>query len=118
MTYHRDVKTWLKIIFFSLLVVVTIGYSAFQARKIVEGPRISLLSPQQGTHNSPLVDVTGTASNISELSLNNRPIYTDEKGNFSEKLLLFSGYNIIKLDAKDKFGKETNKKVEVYLIKS
>jgi hypothetical protein len=49
------------------------------------------------------------------MSLYDRPLYTDIKGNFSEKLLLSPGYNIIKIVAEDKFGSKTEERVEVIL---
>jgi hypothetical protein len=40
------------------------------------------------------------------LILNGRAIFTDTGGNFSEDLLLAPGLNRIRLEAKDKFGKQ------------
>ena len=37
----------------------------------------------------------------------------DEKGNFKENLVVFPGVNIITLDAKDQFGRATEKQIEV-----
>jgi uncharacterized membrane protein YcaP (DUF421 family) len=114
MTHRKDAKTWLKIGLGVFLAVVIIAYSAFQARKIVEGPELTLTSPlATSVQTDPLVHVTGIASNIKEIKLNGNPIYIDEKGNFNEQLLLSSGYNIIELEAKDKFNKETKKTIEL-----
>lgn len=114
MTYRKDAKTLLKIGLFSLLGVIIIGYSAFQARKIVEGPELQINSPREGiVYTEPLVEISGIASNIKEIHLDDRPIFIDEKGNFKEKLLLFPGYNIIRLKAQDKFGKETEREIEL-----
>ncbi len=117
MTNRKDVKTWLRIGFFTTLLVVILGYSAFQARKIVEGPEIKITSPVQlgGSVSEPLVKLAGIATNIKEISLNGSPIYIDEQGNFNERLVLLRGYNIIKLEAKDKFNKETKKVIELNL---
>ena len=114
MTQKKDAKTWLRIGFFTLLALIVLGYSGFQARKIIEGPELKVTSLKTGAIlKNQLVEVTGIASNIKDISLDNRPIYIDEQGNFSEKLLLFPGYNIIKLKAGDKFGKVTEKTIEV-----
>ena len=45
--------------------------------------------------------------------MNDRPIYIDEAGAFSERLLLSEGYNILKVSAWDKFNKKTEKLIEV-----
>jgi len=114
MTHERNAKTWLKIGTIIFFVVLIVGYSIFQTRKIIEGPELKLTSPKQGTiYTEPLVEITGKASNIKEIRLDDRPISITEDGSFREKLLLFPGYNIIKLSAEDKFGKKTEKKIEL-----
>lgn len=118
MTHKKDAKTWIRIIFFSVLALIILGYSGFQARKIVEGPELKVTSLKTGAIvKDPLIEIKGSAYNIKEISLDDRPIYIDEKGNFNEKLLLFPGYNIIRLKAGDKFGKVTEKTLEVILDK-
>ncbi len=105
---------WIKVGSFSFLFLVILIYSAFQARKILEGPRISIISPRSGqVMEDPLLDIKGVATNVNQISLNGNLFYIDQKGNFDQKLLLSPGYNIISLDAKDKFGKQTEKKIEV-----
>ncbi len=114
MTHERNAKTWLKIGIITFLAVLIVGYSIFQARKILGGPNLNLTSPKQGIiYTDPLIEITGTASNIKEIRLDDRPINITEEGVFREKLLLFPGYNIIKLSAEDKFGKKTEKKIEL-----
>ena len=88
MTQKKDAKTWVKIIFFSVLAVIILGYSGFQARKIIEGPELKVTSLKTGTTvKNPLVEIKGIAYNIKEISLDDRPIYIDEKGNFNEKMI-------------------------------
>lgn len=114
MTHHKDVKKWLKIGLFSGLLILIACYSLFQARKIMEGPELTVTSPLiQGIMTDSFVQVTGVARNIKEIKLNGFPIYIDEQGNFSEKLVLIAGYNIIELEARDKFNKETKKVIEL-----
>lgn len=114
MTQKKDAKIWVKIGFFTFLALVILGYSGFQARKIIEGPELKVTSLKTGVVlKNQLVEIAGIASNIKDISLDNRPIYIDEQGHFNEKLLLFPGYNIIKLKAGDKFGKVTEKTIEV-----
>lgn len=105
---------YLKFYSLILLGVLIVGYSIFQAQKILGGPKITVLSPINGaTYTTALIEIKGIAKNTSTLLLNDRPLYTDKAGNFSDTLLPTEGYNIIKLEAKDKFGSETKKMIEI-----
>lgn len=100
----------------SLLALVIVAYSVFQAQKIWAGPVIDIYTPQNNaTYNSTLIEIDGRAKNIAYINLDDRQMFTDKDGNFSEKLLLSPGYNVVKLDAWDKFGKQTEKKLELVL---
>lgn len=112
---NRSAKSVIKIASFSLLALVIIGYSTLQAWKIIQGPVIEIYSPENGrTFTQTLIEVEGRAKNISHLNLNDRPIFTDKTGYFKEKILLSPGYNVIKLDATDKFKKYIEKRL--YLV--
>jgi hypothetical protein len=95
-----------------------VGYGIFQSQKIISGPKITIESPTTGqVLTKSDIDISGVATNISAISLNDRPIFIDESGKFSEKLMLYPGYNIIKLRAEDKFGSQVEKDLElVYQI--
>lgn len=91
------------------------GYGLFQARYLIMGPVINLYKPLSGLTESPIAAVAGRARNVSYIDLDGRQIYIDETGEFNEKLLLSRGYNIIKLSARDKFGRTVEKTVELVL---
>ncbi len=111
----RSVKSLIKVAGFGLLGIVIVSYSLFQAWKMIQGPVITIYSPENGrTFNQALIEIEGRAKNISHLSLNDRPIFTDKSGYFKEKFLLSPGYNVIKLDATDKFKKYVEKRL--YLV--
>jgi hypothetical protein len=113
---NRNALSILKIGALSLLALVIIGYSLFQAQKILAGPVIEITTPQNGaTYNSTLIEIDGQAKNAAYINIDDRQMFTDKNGNFSEKLLLSPGYNVVKLDAWDKFGKQTEKKLELVL---
>lgn len=110
------VTSTIRVAGFSILALVIVGYSLFQAQKIIAGPVIDIYSPESGsTYNQILIEVTGKARNVAYINMNNHRIFTDIDGKFMEKLLLSPGYNIIKLDATDKFGKRTEKFLQVIL---
>ena len=105
-------KQTLIIVFFLMLV----SYSLFQARFIILGPSLKVYYPQNGTAlTSPVVTITGKASNIAFISLNDRPIYVDQNGNWSEKLIAPKGLSIMTVRARDRFGRKTEKQIEVMI---
>ena len=111
-----NIKSITRIAIISLFGVIIIGYAIFQAQKLLRGPIIDIYSPQNGTtFNEALIEIEGKARNVAYLSLNDRPIFTDKSGYFNEKMLLSPGYNVIKLDASDKFKKRTEKILQIIL---
>jgi hypothetical protein len=102
-----------------VLALVFIGgiaaYSIFNSRIFIAGPEITISEPQNGSliEGNPLIQVSGSAKNISKISINDRKIYTDENSYFQESVLLNPGYNIIQIKAEDKFGREEIDKLEV-----
>ncbi len=113
---NRNAISTLRILSITIIFSIILIYSLFQAKKLITGPVIDIYSPINGsTYNQALIEVEGRARNIAYLNLDDRPIFTDKNGYFKEKLLLSPGYNIIKLDARDKFKKYTEKKLELIL---
>jgi len=109
----------LKIIFGVIVGIAIIFYAVYQARNLIRGPILEITEPQNGeTFSTPLIDISGQIKNISFIYLNDRQIFTTPEGNFSEKLLLSLGYNIMTLRATDKFGRETRKILELVLTES
>lgn len=97
------------------LVLIVLGYAAFNTRFIIQGPEIVL---ENGNEDSIVTKdktlfLKGKILHSSFITINGRPIFVDESGNFNEKLLLSSGVSIIDIYAKDKFGKEVRKKIDV-----
>jgi len=91
-------------------------YALFQARFIILGPQISISYPADGTTaTSSVITVTGTARNTTFISLDDRPIFLDEHGNFSEKLVLPEGQSTIMMRARDRFGRETQTSTRIVL---
>jgi len=111
---RRKLKLSLKIITGSLFLFLILGYSLYQSRNLLMGPVITINEPKNGsTTEEQMIKIAGAAKNIKSISLDDRPIFIDEAGSFSEKLLLSNGYNIIKISAWDKFDKKTDRLIEV-----
>ena len=100
----------------ALIVLFIVGYAAFRSEDLIRGPKIQVTSPSTGeTMESENVNISGKAERIATLFMNGRQVFTDDKGNFNESLLLAYGYNIIELKAKDKFGRATSRTLELVL---
>ncbi|MEK7607816.1 MAG: hypothetical protein AAB484_02775 [Patescibacteria group bacterium] len=114
MTDRRKVKRLLKILIAFFIVALIGGYGVFRGQTLAEGPKINISEPVDGSLVSQsLVIVSGIAKNISFLNLNGAQIFTDEAGLFKEKILLSHGYNIITLEASDRFGRKTEKSLQI-----
>lgn len=111
---NKNLSSYLRTLSFIFFMVIIFGYALFQARNIISGPVIKIHAPVNGASvEHSLINIEGTAKNISRISMNDRQIFTDEEGEFNEKLLLSYGYNIITIKAKDRFGRDTEKTLEL-----
>jgi hypothetical protein len=91
-----------------LLIVFLVLYVKFQARNMLTGPMIQLSDSYETVQHTRSLSLRGTAKNIVKLTLNGKEIHTNEKGEFTEMLVLENGYTIMELDAQDRFGRTTS----------
>ncbi len=109
---RENIKKWVLILFLSFFLL----YGLYESYKLLSGPKIVILEPQNGAaFEKNLIDIKGTAKNVAFLNLNDRPIFVDKQGNFSEKILLLSGYNIMTLKGEDRFKKKVEKQMQFFL---
>jgi len=107
---HRKTTLYIKLLCIAIAISGVLGYAYWKSWNFISGPQLSIEYPEDGiTTGESLVTIKGTAKNTSELRLNGRRIFIDEKGALQEDLLLMYGYNLIKFVGKDKFGRETTK---------
>lgn len=93
----------------ALFILAIVGYTIFEARYLILGPTIRITEPVKLiTEVSSPTTIAGNAKNLVRISLNDRPIFVDESGNFNEKLLLQEGYTIMRITAEDRFGRKTS----------
>lgn len=98
-----------------LLFTVIAGYSIVESRALILGPSLTITSPLDGAVISEsAVRITGTGKNISAIKLNDRPIFVDAEGYFSEELLLPLGYTILSMKAEDRFGRGTEMTLRLF----
>ena len=115
MLKNNDLQTHLRTVTTTLIILLVVGYALFQARNLIQGPVITILSPENGsTVTESLVEVRGIARNIIGIKFNDRDIVMDEDGHCSEQLLLAPGYTIMSILARDRFGRTTSKSLELF----
>ncbi len=111
----RNASYYLKAGSLLLLILIIAGYAFYQARNIIFGPHITLSAPVNGeTYANPAIDIKGVVTNAAYFAIDDNPVLLDKNGDFDEQLLLGDGYNIIKVDARDQFGK--NKQILLQVI--
>lgn len=98
-------KKILKVGGLSLFFLIIIIFAFFRSKDLIFGVKIRNVNiVDGGTVRDEILKVTGNARNALNLTLNGREISIDKEGNFEETISLLSGYNIINIKAKDKFG--------------
>jgi len=103
----RLVKIGLGIFF-----LIVIAYAYFEARGLLYGPVINTTSEVTVSHDR-FITIHGSAERIAELSMNGKQLSVTEQGAFEEPYLLSNGYNRIVLRARDKYGRTSEKVVEI-----
>jgi len=102
---NNNVKKIVKIGGLSIFFILIIIYAIIGSRDLIWGVKIRNVNLVNGaTITENIIKLTGNAKNAINLTLNGREISVDQSGNFSETIALLSGYNIINIKAKDKFG--------------
>ena len=110
---YRDSRfVKITLIFFFLFLV---GYGYYEAQAMLFGPRISVPSDSIVVHDAFTL-IRGRATNISELRLNGATVSVTEDGVFEEPYLLMKGENRVVLDATDKYGRTTQKSIEIIYV--
>jgi hypothetical protein len=110
-TFPQQLKLWGLITLF-----VCIGiYTFIQMRGIWQGVVIDIpnLEPYTVVSES-LYILQGTAKHATNLTVNDRRIYIDEQGAFTDQLLLLPGYSILTIRAEDTFGNVREKQFAFY----
>lgn len=74
---------------------------------MIQGPQVTLLEEPPKVVNERFVTLLGHADNITRITLNGRPIFTDQAGYFHEAMMLENGYTIATIAATDRYGRTT-----------
>ena len=113
----HDPGRTLKIALYVVLSIVILVYALDKTKNLLLGPKIIIKSPLNGALiETSTVVLSGTAKNISKISVNGRPISIEQDGNFSQELVVPPGYTIISVTGTDRYGKE--KEVTLELVRN
>lgn len=112
--HSRKLIIWILI---GLGIITIVGYSAFALKGVVQGPKIEITTPQNGSATTtPLIVIVGRVLRGSTLTLNGASSTLDLAGNFKETLLLAPGYNIMSLEAMDRYERADRETIEMTLL--
>ncbi|HEV3244971.1 MAG TPA: hypothetical protein VG102_01270 [Candidatus Paceibacterota bacterium] len=107
--YRDSTLTKVALALFFIIIAV---YAYFEARGILFGPTIQISQAVEQV-TVPYIELTGTTSHISALSVNGQSVPVTEQGAFDIPYALSPGFNRIVLDASDKYGHSTEKVIEI-----
>ena len=106
----------LLILFFLAAVFVVGAYFLYEFRFVIRPPEFIITSPAKDeTTTQDSFPISGKTEKESVLTLNGRPIYTNDQGEFSDSVFLSKGLNTLEFEVKNRFGK-TNKVVRYILV--
>lgn len=94
--------------FFAVIVL----YAYYEGRGLLSGPVVEVNNRVMEV-SEQFIMIEGTAERIATLSMNGSPIPVTEDGAFSEAYLLSPGYNRIALTARDRYGKTSERIIEI-----
>jgi hypothetical protein len=101
-------RRYLTTTFITLTILGIVGYIIFQARFLIEGPMVTLAPEPAIIQHERQITLSGVAEHITAISVNGRPILTSEAGAFNEPLVLENGLSVVRIEARDRFGRTTS----------
>lgn len=89
-------------------------YAFFQTKAINKGVDLTVVGIEDGlVLKEDFLVIYGNAKHANHLTLNGQEILINEDNDFRQELLLSPGYNIITIEATDRFSKKTK---EIYRV--
>lgn len=96
----------LKISMIGLVIIILLGYLAWEINSIVAAPVINIIQPTNNfkTTDSSILIIGETEPEI-QLNINNDRVVLDEEGNWQQNINLVAGLNNLEISAKKKHSK-------------
>ncbi len=99
---------------FLAVVVLVVGYLFFQYSSLIFAPGIEISKPVENqTISSNVIEVRGKTDPYATVEINGDEVYVALDGTFKKSVYGFSGNNKIKVVAKNRYGKQTEKMINV-----
>jgi Zn/Cd-binding protein ZinT len=109
-----DPKKFIRVTLITLMILGISGYAYFRSKDAIRGITITSSIEDGASLDSTLLTLTGNAPHTSRFTINGKELILDKNGNFTDTLLLQDGYNILTLEAGDKFGRTIQKVIRLY----
>ncbi|HVT00883.1 MAG TPA: helix-turn-helix domain-containing protein [Patescibacteria group bacterium] len=103
-----------KIVLIAAVFIIVGIYIFFQYSSLIFAPDIQITSPSANQeYQGSVVKVEGKTSPYATISIDGEDVYVDLKGEFSKSVYLFEGEDKIDVVATNRFGKKTEKIINV-----
>ncbi len=94
------------LVLFILFLILVCYYFWHEICFVIKAPELNVYQPPADTSvNQGTFEITGKTNSLAYLTINGQEAYVDKEGNFKKEIELSSGVNIIKIEAKNRFGK-------------
>ncbi len=98
----------------TLLFLIIAIFAFFRSLNYLKGPYIEINYPKNGAIiSTKTIEISGVARRINKIYINDFSINIDEHGNWKETLIVFPGINKITLKVQDKFGRTSQKQLDI-----
>ena len=109
--YHMTRTSYIRLIKMigtATVTVVIIAFAIWRSLDYARGPHITVTYPPNGAAiTEKYITLKGQIDRANNLLINGREVNIDEKGAFSDEIVIFPGINMITVTAKDQFGRST-----------
>ncbi len=96
----------ISLIVFVLFLILVAWYFWYEIGFLTKAPALEISQPPTDiTIKQEIFEIIGKTSPSAYLTVNNKEVYIDKKGNFKTEVNLLEGVNIITIQAKNRFDK-------------
>ena len=96
------------------VILIMLTYIFIQYSSLVFAPKLEILRPKNGQEVSGnVVEVEGKTDPYASVFIDGDEVYIDLSGVFKKSIFAFTGDKSIKIVAKNRFGRESNKEIRV-----
>lgn len=112
--FNRKIFLNFKAIFIFAASCVVFAYVFFQYSSLIFSPKLEIENPKNGaTISGNVIEVKGKTDPYAAVKIEGDDAYVTLQGNFKKSIYAFSGERTIEIIAKNRFGKESKKVINV-----